>query len=153
MTTMGNHKSEDEGLEVLFPAAPGSVTVADRVVAVPSLKVRQYAAFQKAVAPIMGFVMAGRYLEAITHQTAASCETVMAATGVEEDWLGDLGPDQLMHLLAAVCEVQIDFFVRRLQTTQNELGDRWWARLLALGGAQPSPGSSGADTALPNAES
>lgn len=142
----------DTSLDLFFPTLRIE-RVAGLDIAVPPLKVRQYAAFQAAVAPIMGYMIRAAYLEAVTHQTAASALTVVVATGVDPDWLDERPVDELMQLLAAVCEVQIDFFVRRLRPVQTELEGRTRALMAELDGPQPLPSSSAPDTALPNAVS
>jgi len=140
----------DAGLEVFFPIAHIE-TVGGREIAAPPLKVRQYAAFQAVVQPIIGYMVNAAYLDAVTHQTEACCRTVVVATGVDPEWLGEQDPDDLMRLLAAVCEVQIDFFVRRLRPAQDALGERTRALMAGLDGPPPLPGLSGTDTALPSA--
>lgn len=148
MTGSGN----DTSLDLFYPV-PRIEQVAGVAVAVPQLKVRQYAAFQTAVQPIMGYMIAADYLGAVTHETEASARTVVVATGVERDWLDERPVDELMQLLAAVCEVQIDFFTRRLRPVQSELESRTRALMVALDGPQPLPSSSDPATALPNAAS
>lgn len=141
-----------DDLNTFFPEIR-TETIGGRDIKVPNLKVRQLAAFGRAADPFMPLILTGDYLAVVTHHTDSVCEAVSIATGVETDWLGDLDPDEMLRLVAAVFEVNLDFFAQRLLPQKAALQARMTELLVQWVGAQDSHGSSDTDTALPNAPS
>lgn len=141
-----------DDLATFFPE-PRTEVIAGKTLTIPSLKVRQLAPFGKAADPFMPLVLTGDYLAAVTHHTDAVCEAVSIATGADKAWLGDLDPDEMLRLMAAVFEVNLDFFAQRLLPQKAALQARMIEMLTRLAGEPALPGSSGTATALPNAPS
>ena len=137
-------------LATFFPE-PRTETIAGVTLTIPNLKVRQLAPFGKAADPFMPLILTGDYLAAVTHHTDAVCAAVSMVTGAEPEWLGNLDPDEMMQLVAAVFEVNLDFFAQRLLPQKAALQARMVELLSRLVGEQASLGSSATDTALPNA--
>ena len=137
-------------LTTFFPD-PRTEVIGGKTLSIPNLKVRQLAPFGKAADPFMPMVLTGDYLAAVTHHTDAVCQAVSIVTGADPDWLGDLDPDEMLRLVAAVFEVNLDFFAQRLLPQKAALQARMTDLLLRLAGQPDSPGSFGTDTALPNA--
>lgn len=126
-------------------------TIAGVTLTIPNLKVRQLAPFGKAADPFMPLILTGDYLAVVTHHTDAVCAAVSMVTGAEPEWMGNLDPDEMMRLVAAVFEVNLDFFAQRLLPQKAALQARMVQLLVQLAGEQASLGSSDTDTALPNA--
>lgn len=137
-------------LATFFPE-PRTEIIAGVTLTIPNLKVRQLAPFGKVADPFMPLILTGDYLAAVTHHTDAVCAAVSMVTGADQDWLGDLDPDEMMRLVAAVFEVNLDFFAQRLLPQKAALQARMLQLLVQLAGEQASLGSSDTDTALPNA--
>ena len=91
-----------------------SVTVAGRAFALTPVRMGQIAAFSEAVMPIAPMVLSGQILEAATQHYAALRAALVIATKADPVWLDDLMPDDFLQLVAAVVEVNGDFFARRL---------------------------------------
>lgn len=53
----------------------------------------------------------------IADNSEAVMELCMLATGKKREWLDDVPPDEAVILLRSIFEVNIDFFVKRLQPT------------------------------------
>lgn len=107
-------------------------------VTVAPLKVRQIPAFTRAISPIMGPLLAGDMLAAVSVGGEDLVRAIAIATGEPEDWLGDLLPDEFIQLAAAVVEVNADFFVHRVMP---ELTRTTSHLTTALIGQTPSPSS------------
>lgn len=137
-------------LATFFPE-PRTEIIAGVTLTIPNLKVRQLAPFGKAADPFMPLILTGDYLAVVTHHTDAVCAAVSMVTGAEPEWLGNLDPDEMMRLIAAVFEVNLDFFAQRLLPQKAALQARMVELLSRLVGEQASPGSSATDTASPNA--
>ncbi|MDT8856429.1 hypothetical protein RNZ50_15655 [Paracoccaceae bacterium Fryx2] len=137
-------------LEVFAPI-PREVAVAGRTITVLPLKMRQLPGFARAAEPFMALIVTSDYMGAITAHGPSVCEAVAIATGTDRDWLDELYPDDMVRLAAAVFEVNLDFFAHRLLPVTREMGAGMAARMLEWSGAPPSPDSSAADTASPNA--
>ena len=75
------------------------------------------------------------------------------APRTDADWLGDLDPDDMLRLVAAVFEVNLDFFARRLLPQKAAAQARMTDLLVQLAGEPASPGSSDTDTASQNVPS
>ncbi len=90
------------------------VTVAGRDFDLSPVRMGQLAAFSEAVMPVVPLVLAGRVLEAATGHYEGMKAALAIAAKAEPDWLDNLAPDDFLRLVAAVVEVNGDFFVRRL---------------------------------------
>lgn len=141
-----------DDLNTFFPQVR-TETIGGREIKVPNLKVRQLAPFGRAAEPFMPLVLTGDYLAAVTYHTAAVCEAVSIVTGTDADWLGDLDPDDMLRLVAAVFEVNLDFFARRLLPQKAAAQARMTDLLVQLAGEPALPGSSDTDTASQNVPS
>lgn len=139
-------------LAVLYPN-PRTEVIAAITIEIGNLKVRQLNGFATATASFMHLIVAADYLAAITHHTDDVVAAVEIATGLSRDWLGDLDPDDMVRLTAAVFEVNLGFFGARLLPARKAAGERMAVLLAGLAGAPESPGLSGTDTALPKSES
>lgn len=143
-------------LDVFFPE-PRRETVAGRTFDILPLRARQFGAYARASAPFARAIPEADYLWAIIHHHDAVVAALAIATGAEPEWLGDLYTDDLLRLLAAVSEVNLDFFARRLLPARDAATAAMRSLMaereaeMARTGDASSPGSSGADTALPNA--
>lgn len=126
-------------LEVLFPT-PRVETIAGVQITIPTMKLRQMARFSTASAPFITRIVTSDYIGAMIHHTDAVLECVTIATGVAPEWLDALDPDDTLRLVAAVFEVNTDFFARRLLPVNREMGARMADLLNDLGGKAASPG-------------
>lgn len=142
--------TKTDSLEVFAPV-PREVRISGRDLAILPLKMRQLPEFARAAAPFMALIVASDYMGALTAHGPAVCDAVAIASGAERDWLDEIYPDDMVRLTAAVFEVNLDFFARRLLPISQEMGTGMAALMLEWSGDTPSHGSSGADTALPNA--
>lgn len=125
--------------------AASLVEAGGKHVAVSPLRVRQIPAFTRAISPIMGPLLAGDMLAAVSVGGEDLVRAIAIATGESEEWLGDLLPDEFIQLAAAVVEVNADFFVHRLAPTLSTAGARAMSAL--TDGATSSPTSSRTATA------
>jgi hypothetical protein len=123
------------------------ITVAGREFALLPIKMGQLAAFSAAVMPIAPFVLSGRIMEAATDHYAAMQAALAIAAKAEPEWLDDLSPEDFLELVAAVVEVNGDFFARRLTPIILVMQARIQAAVDRIG-AQSSP--TLAETGMPS---
>ena len=140
------------GIDTFVPEVR-QLLVAGKTVACPPLRVRQIPAFTRAVAPILTPLLAGNWLSAVCEGGDELLRAVAIATGEPPEWLGELMPDELITLVAAVVEVNADFFVRRVLPTLNAAAATVQTTLAAMPGTMPSPSSAPTDTASPASSS
>ncbi len=101
-------------LDVLCPR-PRRVAAGGRTVEVTPIRVRELAAFARAIEPLAAELAAGLDLPRLLAQhTGALVDAVAVGARVEAEWVEGLGLDELLDLAEAVLEVNTDFFVRRL---------------------------------------
>ncbi|MGV8987815.1 MAG: DUF6631 family protein [Cypionkella sp.] len=101
------------GLDDITPKLK-QLTVAGRDFVLSPVRMGQLSAFSDAVMPIVPMVLAGRILEAATQHYEAMKAALVIAVKADPEWLDGLMPDDFLKLVAAVVEVNGDFFVRRL---------------------------------------
>ncbi|RMD93358.1 MAG: hypothetical protein D6811_05130 [Alphaproteobacteria bacterium] len=134
------------GLEDFVPETK-VVEVGDRKVEVGPLKVGQLPGFGRAVAPLLRAAKAGDPLDiAIAEHAGSAIDAVVIATGIDRAFLEARHPDDLLVLVAAVIEVNADFFARRLAPTLAEAVSTMGAIRAAAIGTSSSPGSAAGDT-------
>ena len=97
-------------------------------VIVRPLVVRQISPFVRTLKKFPPEVIDGLQLGRVDPlQVAEHCdvfvEAVSVATGKPQEQIGDMRPDQLINLVGAVVEVNIDFFVRSLAPALGNLVD------------------------------
>ena len=106
----------DADLETIFQPKVVEVEVGGATVSVKPLTVGQFPLFARAIRPLAPALQGGGYdwLDLIADHGEALIESVALATGITREDLAGLPPDEFVGLAAAVLEVNMDFFVRRL---------------------------------------
>ena len=116
------------------------------------LRVRDLAGFARAIDPAMPLILAERYQAAVAHHGPAMIAAVAIGAHQDEDWVADLPPDEFLRLAAAVLEVNLDFFARRVLPVASQIGAQiagLTAEIRAQAGTSgdgSSPGSRDGDT-------
>jgi hypothetical protein len=124
------------------------VEVGGKTLAIVPLRVRQVPAFVRAIAPATALLSAGRIADAVALHGDGMIVAMAVATGEAEDMIGDLLPDEFLRLVAAVMEVNGDFFVQRVAPQIAALQEKAEAAMKkATSGATSSPSSSATATA------
>lgn len=118
-----------------YVVEPRVVTAGGKPVQVSPLKMRAIPPFTRAISPALGPLLAGDLLTAVGVGGESLISAVAIATGEPEEWVGDLLPDAFLALLAAVVEVNTDFFAQRVTPAVEAVT----ARLTALASTTPSP--------------
>lgn len=100
------------GMEVWTPvvhefAIDGRVTVGP-------LKAAQFARVQTLMRPVAARLTKDRLEELAAEGHDDLCRLIVAATGVEREWLDTQDTDDLLRLLGAVIEINADFSRRRI---------------------------------------
>jgi len=133
----------------IFDPEPVNVTVGGATFPILPLKVRQLAAFTRAINPVLPLILAQDFRAA----TMTHCDDMQAAmviaTGRGAEEIGELYPDGFLRLVRAVMEVNLDFFARRVLPAWTGANAALAEQMTAAAGATSSRGSSGADTATP----
>lgn len=133
-------------LTTLIPQ-PVTVTAGGREVAVAPIKVRELPAFAAAVDPLLQEIAAGAGVAALMMSNPeAFIKAVAIGARLERAFVDDLELDELLNLAAAVLEVNVDFFVRRLAPAFNLAVGRIGA---LVAGLMLSSGSSPTGTSEP----
>lgn len=131
-------------LDQLSPA-PVIVLAGGRSVEITPIRVKELAAFSRAVQPIAASAAAGGDIASLlaNHADAVIDATAIGAR-VERDFVLDLGLDELVELASAVLTVNVDFFVHRLlpvvAAASEQLAAQW-------AGSSSTPDSAPPDSA------
>ena len=144
--------SQTDSLETFFPT-PRIEIIAGREISILPLRMRQMTGFAKATESFMPLIVASDYMAALMLHLDDVRAAVALVTGEDPEWLAGLYADDMIRLTAAVFEVNLDFFARRLLPAKAKHGAAMTALLIGLAGEPASPGLSVTDTALPNAPS
>lgn len=133
-----------DSLEAFAPE-PCEVVVAERRIALLPLRIRQLPAFSRAVSKVAPLLAEGRLIEALAADGDGVIEAVAIAADVEREWLDELYPDAFLDLVAAVVEVNLDFFGRRLRPALEAAQERLTAAT-TFAGESSSHGSAAEGT-------
>lgn len=109
------------GMDELIPPTR-TVSVGGRDVVVEVLRMRQLPAFGKAIAEPLQSIVQGEYLVVIMQWPDQVTEALAIATGLDRVFLGNLRPDEYLHLATAVFEVNLDFFARAVLPAATAMG-------------------------------
>lgn len=134
----------DNELEQLNPQ-PVTVRAGGREIAITPIRVRELAAFAKAVQPIAADAAAGADIASLLVDHAdAVIEAAAIGARLEREFVLDLGLEELVDLAGAVLTVNVDFFVHRLlpklAAASETLASQW-------AGSGSMPGSAPPDSA------
>jgi len=117
-------------LDQLSPA-PVMVLAGGCSLEITPIRVRELAAFSRAVQPVAAALAAGADIASLLADHAdAVIDAAAIGARVERDFVLDLGLDELVDLAGAVLTVNVDFFVRRLLpkvTASSEALAKQWA--------------------------
>ncbi len=116
-------------LEQLNPQ-PVTVQAGGLEIPVTPIRVRELAAFTRAVQPIAASVAAGADIASLLADHAdAVIDAAAIGARVERDFVLDLGLDDLLDLAGAVLTVNLDFFVRtllpKITASSEKLAAQW----------------------------
>lgn len=145
----GDQPGQNPSLETYVPL-PRQIEVGGKSVGIMPLRVRQIPAFVREIGPAGSLLMAGRVADAVALHGDGIAAAMAVATGEDEAWIGELFADAFLDLVAAVVEVNGDFFARRVAPRIAEMQARAEAAMAtraATPGAMSSPSSSGTATA------
>lgn len=129
-----------DALDTLFPA-PRVVQAGGKSIDLHPIKVRQIAAFTRAVGPALRAAEANGDLLLQGEQLV---DAVAVAAQQDPVWVAGLPAADYLRLATAVLEVNGDFFAQLLPAIQGST-----AVLRHLTGPTPAPSSPPADTGLP----
>lgn len=132
------------GLDDLIPPTR-TVSVGGREVLVEVLRMRQIPAFGKAIADPLSSIVLGDYLVCIMQWPDQITEALAIATGLDRTFLGNLLPNEYLHLATAVFEVNLDFFARAVLPAATAMGTTVRKAMLSTS----QLGSSSSDIATP----
>jgi hypothetical protein len=132
-------------LEVLADPEPRMVAIRGETLAILPLKMRQTAAFSKAVDPCLTAIITGEWQAALEDHSDALARALAVAVGRTEEWALELYPDDFITLADAVLEVNLDFFARLVLPRAADLGMKLGA-MMRPAGVTPSPSLSNVDT-------
>lgn len=130
-----------------YVIVPREIEAGGKTLAITPLRVRQIPAFVRAISPAAGLLTDGRIADAVALHGDGIVEAMAVATGETEDWIGDLLPDAFLELVAAVMEVNGDFFARRVAPLITAMQEKAEAAATSMRGATSSPSLSGTATA------
>lgn len=91
-----------------------ALSLAGREITLTPLKVKELAAFSRAIEPIAVDLAGGDVIAALTRNAEALIEATCVAARVDEAWLGEQTGDVLVELAAAAMEINAGFFVERI---------------------------------------
>jgi len=128
-----------------FVPVPVPVAVGGHRIEILPLRVRQIAAFSKAIAPAMPMILADDLPGAVVGHADAVRDACCVATGLDPDEIDGLFADDFMELVATVYTVNLDFFHQRVLPVLRATQERIVAAR-ALHGERSSPGSDATDT-------
>lgn len=123
------------------------LTIAEREINIQPVKVRDLPAFLAAVEPVARELAAGDVLAALARHTDRVITAAAIGAGVERAWLEEQDADALVEIVAAVIEVNADFFARRvgpaIEQAASRIG-RVMSNPSSTAGSSPSaePGSA-----------
>lgn len=131
------------GLDELVPPTR-TVSVGGKDVLVEVLRMRQLPGFGKAIAEPLSSIVAGDYLTVVMTWPDQVTDALVIATGLDKAFLGNLRPDEFLHLASAVFEVNLDFFARAVLPAATAMG--LTLRKAMLSTSQPDLSASGTAT-------
>jgi hypothetical protein len=135
-----------DGLEAFVPELR-TVRAGGCDVVVRPLTLRQLPLFARAVEPLLPALLSGQVIPALVADPDRLVAAVAAATALPEAEIRDLDPAEFVRLVAAVVEVNVDFFARSLLPATRAAEAAILARAASLStGPSSSPGSASADT-------
>lgn len=101
-----------DDLKVLFPQ-PIRRTLSGQTIEVMPMRMAGAVTLMALSQPVAGLLMAGQFRDAIAARWPEVRALIAHGAGVTPDALDDAWPDEVIDLLAAVIEANLDFFVRR----------------------------------------
>lgn len=136
--------SNAQDLHVLCPE-PRRVDAGGRTIEVTPIRVRELAAFARAVEPLAAAMAEGLDLpRLLADHTGAVIEAVAVGARVDAAWIEELGLDELIDLAEAVVEVNVDFFARSLAPRLTRVAAHVGQTLAAAGSTStPASGPQG----------
>ena len=91
------------------------VKAGDRVITIEPFKVKHLDAVARHAVPIIQDIQAGKPLTSVLARNVNHLIGLVTETGiVEKEWLEEQSPAVLLDILAAVVEVNADFFMKTL---------------------------------------
>jgi hypothetical protein len=136
------------GLETFVPE-PREIEIAGRKLSITPLKMREVPGFTKAIAPAMSHLVTGNLNGALLWHAEAVIGATAIGARVDRGWIDGLDPDVFLPLVAAVFEVNTDFFARLVLPQIRAAAQGLTAAIQASLGASGSPGSDDAAGGLP----
>lgn len=93
-----------------------SLQIGDETLTVTPIRVRELTAFAKAITPLVNDLRADEvdYMGMIVNSTENILSAACIALRKERDWVEALEIDQLVTIIAAIIEVNSDFFINRI---------------------------------------
>lgn len=91
-----------------------NLSTAGREITLTPIKVKELAAFSRAIEPIVVDLTTGDVIAALARNAEALIEATCIAARVDEDWLGEQSADVLVELASAAMEINAGFFVERI---------------------------------------
>ncbi|MCM2480204.1 hypothetical protein [Serpentinimonas maccroryi] len=126
-------------LETLHPS-PLQVRAGGRLIAITPIRVRELAAFTRAVQPIAAALAAGADLPTlVAEQAQAVIDATAVGARLEREFVDGLRLDELLDLAVAVLEVNLDFFAQRLLPRATAGSARLAERMNSLTGLASTP--------------
>lgn len=113
-------------LETIYQPKTLDVAAFGGIVLVVPLTVGQLPAFARAIRPLAPTLQSGGadWLDLLAEHGEAMIESVGIGTGLTPADLHGLPPDEFVALAAAVMEVNMDFFVRRLAPAVSAVAEK-----------------------------
>lgn len=118
-------------LETVYEPKGAEVEVGGETVKVAPLTVGQLPAFARAIRPLAPALQGGPadWLGLLADHGESMIDSVGIATGLKHGHLAGLPPDEFVVLAAAVMEVNMDFFVRRLTPVVSAAAEKMVAAI------------------------
>ncbi len=100
-----------------------SLTVGENEITIKPLKIGQLAKFAKAIKPVMGKIsgieftqdqIANLIVDLMIDHSDNLLEMISIATKLTKEQVEDLDPDVFLEIVAAIIEVNSDFFIRKV---------------------------------------
>ena len=127
-------------LETFAPIARTVVLADGSRLEVLPLRLGQLPAFTKACGPITGSLYVADYFSILEQQPEAAIETICAA-GFKRELVTGLYQDETVALLAAIYEVNGDFFIQRLRPAMTKAAAGAKGMMTAMQEAVTAPSS------------
>ncbi len=134
-----------------FAPTPRKIAIAGRTVSILPLTLGRMPAFSAAVKTVGGLLFVADYLTLLSEHSEDAARVIIAGSDVTPAEAEGLDAEQAVELLAAIYEVNADFFISRLRPAMTRAAEAATSRIKAvaptmLTGATSSPGLSSADT-------